>query len=101
MYPRFLARLHCQCEGTPNRKNSCSSSPQDQNRAWIRGTVNMPSTLVRKRFECLDTMAACTRRKPPVGSSAHGGENARTRLVENQSRRPSVKSSREELELAA
>ncbi len=61
----------------------------------------MPNTLVRNRFECLDTMATCTRRKPPAGSSAHGAENAPTRLVENQSRRPLVRSSREELESEA
>src|SRR2546425_1367820 len=77
------------------------SSPQDQNRACIGGTVNMQNTPVRIRFECLDIMATCTRRKPPAGLSAHGAENAPTRLVENQSRQPLVKSSREELEFEA
>src|SRR2546425_12811462 len=77
------------------------SSPQDQNRACIGGTVNMPNTPVRIRFECLDIMATCTRRKPPAGFKAHGAEKAPTRLVENQSRQPLVKASREELEFEA
>src|SRR2546427_1322921 len=67
----------------------------------VRGTVNMSSLSNRNRFDCLDTMATCTRRKLPAGLSAHGAENAPTRLVENQSRQPLVKSSREELEFEA
>src|SRR2546422_4360922 len=67
----------------------------------VRGTVNMSSLSNRNRFDCLDTMATCTRRKLPAGSSVHGAENAPTRLVENQSRQPLARSSREELEFEA
>src|SRR2546425_12176644 len=67
----------------------------------VRGTVNMSSLSNRNRFDCLDTMATCTRRKLPAGSSGHGAEKAPTRLGENQSRQPLARSSREEVEFEA
>src|SRR2546428_10652789 len=67
----------------------------------VRGTVNMSSLSNRNRFDCLDTMATCTRRKLPAGSSVHGAENAPTRLGENQSRQPLARANREEVEFEA
>src|SRR2546422_10385804 len=67
----------------------------------VRGTVNMSSLSNRNRFDCLDTMATCTRRKLPAGSSVHGAEKAPTRLVENQSRQPLARASRGEMEFEA
>ena len=61
----------------------------------------MANTLVRIRFDCPDIMVISTRRKLRAESSVVGVGNAPSKLVENQSRRHSVRSSREELEFEA
>ncbi len=61
----------------------------------------MSSQSVRTRFDCLDITVTSTRRSLLEGSSVDGVESALSRPGENRSRRPLVKSSREELESEA
>jgi hypothetical protein len=66
-----------------------------------RGTVNMSSPPVRNRFDCLDITVTNIRRNLLEGSNVTGVENAPSRPAENRSKRPLVKSSKEELESEA
>ena len=61
----------------------------------------MPSTSVRNRFYCLDITVTSIRRNLLEGSSVTGVENEPSKPVENRSRRPLVRSSREGLESEA